>query len=89
MIQALFQDMASKWPSTWVARTKIGLFSGYIITEKYIANLDSAGKGPPGRVRCGRKVVYPVAGLVSWLESRSAVIPNHHPAEAGKNKEEV
>lgn len=72
---ALFQDMASKWPSTWIARTEIERFSGGMISEKYLANLDSAGKGPAGRVRCGRKVVYPVAELVAWLESRSSVIP--------------
>ena len=71
----LFQDIAAKWPSTWVARTEVERFSGGIISEKYLANLDSEGKGPVGRVRCGRKVVYPVAELIAWLESRSAVIP--------------
>ena len=80
---ALFQDMATKWPSTWIARTEIERFSGGMISEKYLANLDSAGKGPAGRVRCGRKVVYPVAELVAWLESRSAVIPERHPASEG------
>jgi hypothetical protein len=43
---ALFQDMLSKWPSTWIARTEIERFSGGMISEKYLANLDSAGKGP-------------------------------------------
>jgi hypothetical protein len=72
---ALFQDMASKWPSPWIARTEIERFSGGMISEKYLANLDSAGKGPAGRVRCGRKIVYPVVELVAWLEARSSVIP--------------
>ncbi|MFZ4438354.1 MAG: hypothetical protein ACOYOS_08005 [Syntrophales bacterium] len=71
----LFQDMAAKWPSTWVARTEVERFCGGMITEKYLSNLDSAGKGPAGRIRCGRKVAYPVAELIAWLESRSAVIP--------------
>ncbi|MBP8980592.1 MAG: hypothetical protein KBG09_05040 [Syntrophobacterales bacterium] len=70
-----FQDMADKWPSPWVARTEIEKFSGGIVDEKYLANLDSAGKGPNGRFRCGRKVVYPVAELIAWLEARSSVIP--------------
>jgi len=74
----LFQDMVAKWPSTWIARTEIERFSGGMISEKYLANLDSAGKGPTGRVRCGRKVVYPVAALVAWLESRSEAIPDRH-----------
>lgn len=78
---ALFQDMASKWPSTWIARTEIERFTGGIISEKYLANLDSAGKGPAGRVRIGRKVAYPVMEFVKWLESRSAVIPDRHRTE--------
>lgn len=68
---ALFQDMESRWPSPWIARTEIGRFTGGMISEKYLANLDSAGKGPTGRVRCGRKVVYRVAELVAWLERRT------------------
>lgn len=78
---ALFQNMASQWPSPWVARTQVEKFSGGMISEKYLANLDSQGKGPGGRVRCGRKVVYPVAELISWLESRSAVIPDRQRAK--------
>lgn len=77
----LFRDMAEKWPSTWVARTEVENFTGGLLSEKYLGNLDSAGKGPAGRVRCGRKVVYPVAELVAWLESRSAVIPARHRTE--------
>lgn len=74
-MDTLFQGMAERWPSAWVARTEIERFCGGVIREKYIANLDSAGKGPPGRVRCGRKIVYPVAGLVAWLEARSTAVP--------------
>jgi len=67
--------MADKWPSPWVARTEVEKFSGGIIDAKYLANLDSSGRGPSGKVRCGRKVVYSVAELVAWLEARSSVIP--------------
>jgi len=55
-MQASFQDMAERWPSAWVARTQAEHFTGGIISEKYLANLDSAGKGPAGRVRIGRKI---------------------------------
>jgi hypothetical protein len=72
---ALFQDMAEKRPSAWVARTEAEKFSGGIIKEKYLANLDSCGKGIPGRIRVGRKVVYPVASFILWLEARSEKIP--------------
>ena len=80
-MESLFQDMAAKWPSTWVARTAIERFSGGMISEKYLAILDWSGKGPPGRVRCGRKIAYPVAEMVAWLEARSAAIPDRHPKE--------
>lgn len=76
-----FRSMADRWPSSMVSRTQVENFTGGMISEKYIANLDSAGKGPAGRVRCGRKVVYPVAELVAWLEARSAVIPERHRTE--------
>lgn len=78
MATGLFADMAEKWKSTWVARTEVESFTGGLLSEKYISNLDSAGKGPAGRVRCGRKVVYPVAELVAWLESRSAAVVDRH-----------
>lgn len=66
-----FSAMAEKWPSSHVSRDKIGEFSGGVITPGYLANLDSSKKGPPEKVRCGRKIVYPVASFVRWLEARS------------------
>jgi len=64
-------SMAARWPSSHVAREKIGEFTGGIITPKTLANLDSAGDGPHGRITIGRKIAYPVAELISWLESRA------------------
>ena len=74
-MDTIFQNMAERWPSAWVARTQAERFTGGIISEKYLANLDSAGKGPAGRVRIGRKIAYPVGEFVKWLESRAAVVP--------------
>jgi len=71
MGKANLQKMVERWPSPYVARQQIRTFSGGLISEKYIANLDSQGAGPPGRIRCGRKVAYPVNELVEWLQSRS------------------
>ena len=34
------QELASKWPSSIVARTEIRKFTGGILTERYCANLD-------------------------------------------------
>lgn len=73
-MDTIFSEMAEKWPSAWVARTEAKDFSGGLIGEKYLANLDSQGKGPAGRIRCGRKVAYPVTEFIKWLEARSEVI---------------
>ena len=74
-MDTIFQNMADKWGAEVVARTQISQFTGGLISEKYIANLDSQNKGPAGRFRCGRKVAYPVNEFVKWLEARSAFIP--------------
>jgi hypothetical protein len=66
-----FHKLAERWKSAWVSRQEIGHFTGGVISEKYMANLDSRGLGPKGRIRVGRKIAYPVAELVSWIESRS------------------
>ena len=79
-MQTLFQDMAERWPSAWVARTQAERFTGGIISEKYLANLDSQGRGPTGRVRIGRKIAYPVADFVQWLESRATPVSERNRA---------
>jgi hypothetical protein len=71
----IFQEMVNRWQSPVVARTEIETFTGGAMGQKYIANLDSAGKGPEGRFRLGRKVVYRADKLAEWLESRSEAIP--------------
>lgn len=80
-MEKMFEDLAEKWPSAWVARTEIYRFTGGIISEKYLANLDSQGRGPAGRVRIGRKVAYPVREFIKWLASRSEPIPERHRTE--------
>ena len=68
------KTLADNWPSPYVAREEIGRFSGGILSTKYIANLDSQGKGPRGRIRCGRKIAYPTSSIVEFLESRSSAL---------------
>ena len=60
-----------RWPSAYVARQEIRHFTGGLISEKYLANLDAQGVGPPGKIHCGRKVGYPIDELVKWLEQRT------------------
>lgn len=72
--KSIWAEMAERWPSLVIARTEIERFTGGAIKEKYVANLDSAGKGPKGRIRIGRRIAYPIASLVEWMESRSTVV---------------
>lgn len=70
--KAPFSSMAEKWPSTFVARSAVSQFTGGLISPRYLANLDSQGKGPKGRIRLrDRKVGYPVKELIAWLEERA------------------
>ena len=69
-----FQSMADRWQSSYVAREKIEEFTGGIVNPRTLANMDSLGQGPEGRVRVGRKVAYPVQQFIEWLESRAEVI---------------
>lgn len=75
-MENVFQSMADRWQSAFVARTEVEHFTGGIISEKYLANLDCAGKGPAGRIRTGRKISYPVASFIEWLEARSELVPD-------------
>ena len=68
-----FQDLARKWPSTIVARTEVGRFSGGLISPAYLRNLDSQGLGPAKKVRIGQKIAYPADELARWLASRVRV----------------
>jgi phage terminase Nu1 subunit (DNA packaging protein) len=69
-----FDLLKKAWPSAWVARSEIGRFSGGVISARYMANLDSRGQGIKERLRIGRKVVYPVDNLISWLQKKATKI---------------
>jgi len=59
------------WPSGIVARQEIKRFTGGVLSEKYLANLDCQGIGPENRFKIGGKIAYPVDSLITWLEKRS------------------
>ena len=72
--ETIFDGMAARWKSSHVARTEVSEFSGGIISERYLANLDSQGRGPRGRIRTGRKISYPALEFARWLARRSEVV---------------
>lgn len=67
----IYKQMAEKWPSSIVARTEVGRFSGGALNSKTMANLDCSGNGPKGAFKVGRRVVYPVESLIIFLREQS------------------
>lgn len=70
-MKADFKNLAEKWPSTIVARSEVGRFSGGLLNPRTLANLDALGCGVRNRVKCGRRIAYPVESLIEFLESKS------------------
>jgi len=67
-------SLAKAWPSAIVARSEVAKFSGGAIGARRLANLDSQGLGPRGRMRLGRRVCYRVSELIDWLEARAEIL---------------
>ena len=55
-----------------LTRKDVGKYFGTLISPRYLANLDSKGKGPK-RTRIGQKAVYPRKDFVEWLQARERV----------------
>ena len=66
--------LSRNWTSEIVSRDAVEEFTGGIINSKTLANLDSKGIGPEGRIRIGRKIAYRVKPFIQWLEDRAEVI---------------
>lgn len=55
----------------FVPRKNVTAVLGGIVSPKTLANADSLGIGPSKRWKLGRDVVYDMACLLEWLDSRS------------------
>lgn len=62
-------ELERRWGSPLVSRDQQTLdrATGGLINAKTLANLDSKGMGPRGRLRMGRKVAYPSHEFFVWL----------------------
>jgi hypothetical protein len=73
MLKAI-DEMKAKWPSSVVARSEVGIFTGGMIAPGTMKNLDSQGIGPYGNDKTkhfrGKRVVYPVDLFVEWWKAR-------------------
>ena len=63
----------------WIARKKVGYFTGGVIAPKSLANADSKGTGPRVRQVINGTIAYPTPYLLEYLEKlgvRTIVVPN-------------
>ena len=84
-MQANLSKLIEKWPSAYVVRSEVAKFTGGMIQPGTLANLDSQGQGPEGKIRVARKVAYEVHAFVKWLERRNPV-DAAGPMAAARNK---
>jgi len=64
----ILEQLSSFLPPVFTRR-EICKSLGGLLTPGGLANLDSAGAGPP-RVRAGRAVLYERASFLEWLRKR-------------------
>ncbi len=69
-----FSNIVNNNPSGYILRTKLSEQTGGLLHGRTMANLDSLGKGIPGRITIGkRKVAYPIEAVVKYLQSKVTV----------------
>ena len=68
-----FQELVQRWQSPLVSRNQDALdrFSGGLLNARTLANLDSLGRGPEGKIKVGRRVAYSTESLVAWMKAKS------------------
>ncbi len=66
--KAFVDEWAAELPPV-IFRKQVKWFLGGAISNKNLANLDSAGEGPPNncKVKIGREMAYRTQGLLAWL----------------------
>jgi hypothetical protein len=62
--------LSESWPSPIVARNRLEVFSGGLITGASMAVFDSRGTGIENRITVNRKTCYQTKDVVAWLKSR-------------------
>lgn len=67
----IFIELEKNWGCPFVLRNLVGKFSGGLLHPRTLANLDSLGRGPAGKINVGNRVAYPTTELIKWLEART------------------
>ena len=71
---SVFNELKEKCKSEYVNRKQLWDLTGGIIHPRTVANLDSKGKGIKNAIIVGHKKLYPIDGVIEWLETNSKVI---------------
>lgn len=79
-VEAILENLSKDMPPV-CSREAIERFTGGLIRRRHLANLDSAGKGPSGKVRLGKRMIgYERQAFLLWLaqhlSSTDQVAPN-------------
>jgi hypothetical protein len=56
-----------------IAREKVEIFTGGWVSKQTLANADSKGRGPRGRLKSGKKVLYRTRDLFEWSVRRFGI----------------
>jgi hypothetical protein len=92
---ALINDIMQACGGPVVSRSRASEITGGLIGPRTLANYDSAGRGPAGRIKIGKSAGYLSESFAEWLADRIAKVggPDHQgrrPGQvtmAGRNKE--
>lgn len=63
------KELANVLPPVF-ARHDVPKYCGTLITPGGLANLDSRGQGPRGKIRIGKYAGYEKNAFIEWLRSR-------------------
>lgn len=76
-----FKDLAERQPI--IPRDEIDKFFTFL-SPRTMKNLDWRGEGPKGAFKLGKKVLYPTAELLKWLDMRVQGIPGKNAKKKGE-----
>lgn len=69
MKSVILANLKNSLPEVF-SRKEAAKLTGGLISPRFLANLDSSGLGPKGRVRFGRKIGYEREAFIAWLSER-------------------
>ncbi len=69
-LQKLERQLKEQYPFG-IPRKRLQFATGGILHPRTAANLDSLGQGIPGRFKINRMTIYPVADVISYIQSKT------------------